>query len=508
MRVFGRTFITTCLVLGAACGPAQWSFVEESTAASTLYKPTRIVPPPKVPGRTITPDSLRKRPPGPGTGGDKSTPTAQPENPKRNPGNSGGSNKRLAAPKAPQPPKLPGLPNVRPVVAEDLPDSLLGALVGAGDFGFDPNTILVLMPEGTDDAFVEAFAQRFELDVLESTPVDLLDGAVLIRLQVAANAQILEVLEQVSAEYPAVANYYYRTTGAGQGTQSIQFAPQRMSVGEAHKIATGNAVRIAIIDTGIDDKHAELSGSITERFDAVGAAPGAPTKHGTAMAGVIAAKDQITGIAPNVKILSAQAFAPPKDGDSATGTTFAIIKSMDWAYKSGARVFNLSFAGPRDKLLIRALDALADHDTIMIGAAGNAGPGKPPAYPAAHVGVIAVTATDQNDGLYAMANRGSYVAVAAPGVDIITTTPGGGYEFMSGTSIATAHITGVVALVLERHPELKAGQVAQLLANASVDLGPKGIDSEFGAGLVDAAAALKSSDEMADTATYGLTAGQ
>ena len=119
-----------------------------------------------------------------------------------------------------------------------------------------------------------------------------------------------------------------------------------------------------------------------------------------------------------------------------------------------------------------------------------------------------MTATDENDALYTMANRGSYVAVAAPGVDIITTTPGGGYEFMSGTSIATAHVTGVVALVLERHPELKAGHVAQLLANASVDLGPKGLDSEFGAGLVDAAAALKSSDAIAETATYGLTAGQ
>jgi subtilisin family serine protease len=226
------------------------------------------------------------------------------------------------------------------------------------------------------------------------------------------------------------------------------------------------------------------------------------------MAGVIAAKDQITGIAPNVEILSALAFAPPKKGESASGTTYAIIKSMDWAYRSGARVFNLSFAGPKDKLLIKALDALADHDAIMIGAAGNAGPGKPPAYPAAHDGVIAVTATDQNDALYTMANRGTYVAVAAPGVDIITTTPGGGYEFVSGTSIATAHVTGVVALVLERHPDLKAGHVAQLLANASIDLGAKGVDSEFGAGLVDAVAALKSSDELADAATLGLTAGQ
>ena len=368
------------------------------------------------------------------------------------------------------------------------------------------------MEAGTSDSQINAVADAEGLNVLNIAQLDLLQ-MVLVRVQIGENEQINEVAERVQANNPGLIptitpNYYYGVEAKAKGAQSIQFAPQRMSIAEAHKVATGNSVKIAIIDTGIDDNHAELSGSITDRFDAVGAAPDAPTKHGTAMAGVIAAKDQITGIAPNVEILSAQAFAPPKGGEIATGTTFAIIKSMDWAYQSGARVFNLSFAGPRDKLLIKALDALADHDTIMIGAAGNAGPGKPPAYPAAHDGVIAVTATDQNDALYTMANRGSYVAVAAPGVDIITTTPGGGYEFMSGTSIATAHITGVVALVLERHPELKASHVAQLLANASVDLGPKGIDNEFGAGLVDAVEALKSSDEMANTAAAGLTAGQ
>jgi subtilisin family serine protease len=226
------------------------------------------------------------------------------------------------------------------------------------------------------------------------------------------------------------------------------------------------------------------------------------------MAGVIASKNQLLGIAPQVSILSAQAFAPPKAGSSASGTTFAIIKSMDWAYKSGARVYNMSFAGPKDPVLIRALDALAEYNTIMIAAAGNAGPGKPPAYPAAHKGVIAVTATDENDGLYTMANRGAYVAVAAPGVDILTTTPGEGYEFMSGTSIATAHVTGVVALVLERHPNLKADAIAQLLANASVDLGKRGVDAEFGAGLVDAVKALESGNALAKISTGGLTARQ
>ncbi|HMB48888.1 MAG TPA: S8 family serine peptidase, partial [Afifellaceae bacterium] len=189
-------------------------------------------------------------------------------------------------------------------------------------------------------------------------------------------------------------------------------------------------------------------------------------------------------------------FGRSADGNP-QATTYAIIKSLDWAYRRGARLFNLSFAGPPDKMLIRALNALADHGTIMVAAAGNAGPEEPPAWPAAHPGVIAVTATDQSDGLYAFANRGSYVFIAAPGVDILTTAPGGKYELVSGTSIAAAHVTGVIALMLERNPELDAAMVSQLLLKSSVDLGPAGMDTQFGAGLIDAFSAVRFGEAMA-----------
>ncbi|HSM42615.1 MAG TPA: S8 family serine peptidase [Afifellaceae bacterium] len=406
----------------------------------------------------------------------------------------------------PPPPAPPGLPNARPDFFPETQGDHLLALFLAG--AYVPDIVLVGVPAGTAGDQVQALADNNDLAILDSLQSDLL-GLDFYRLRLLGGQQVHEVVAALDGEPIAVSkspDFYYGLVGETATASAIQFAPQRMNVVEAHKVAMGHAVKVAIIDTGIDDAHPELNGSVSENFDAVDAAPDAPTRHGTAMAGVIAAKVQLTGIAPEVDILSARAFAPPKDGGSASGTTFAIIKSLDWAYRSGARVYNLSFAGPKDPVLIRALDALTEYHTIMIGAAGNAGPGKPPAYPAAHPGVIAVTATDQNDGLYTMANRGSYVAVAAPGVDIITTTPGDRYELMSGTSIATAHVTGVVALVLERHPDLKAEAVAQLLANASTDLGPAGIDSEFGAGLVDALKALKSSDEIVGLLSGGLTA--
>ncbi len=506
---FERIAVAGFLVAFSAIGLVAEAFGQGSTNRPIPRAPVRTAPNFTMPSvnRPIRLPNIGK----PSRTGNQSEETASPtpkdDAPKRvkNPPKKKKPNKRLASSRTSQ----TGLPKDRPeFLAVNNPNDPRAIFLAALRLGYEPDILLVEFESEAGDPDINNLADAYDLEIVEIAELGILQNK-LVKLRISDDDLLPDKVREMGGDgVSASPNYYYGTEAKEKGAKSIQFAPKRMSVDEAHKIATGNAVKIAIIDTGIDDKHAELSGSIVERFDAVGAAADAPIKHGTAMAGVIAAKDQITGIAPNVEILSAQAFAPPKTGESATGTTFAIIKSMDWAYKSGARVFNLSFAGPKDKLLIQALDALADHDTIMIGAAGNAGPGKPPAYPAAHDGVIAVTATDQNDGLYAMANRGSYVAVAAPGVDIITTTPGGGYEFMSGTSIATAHITGVVALVLERHPELKAGQIAQLLANASVDLGPKGFDSEFGAGLVDAAAALKSSDEMADTDTYGLTAGQ
>lgn len=112
------------------------------------------------------------------------------------------------------------------------------------------------------------------------------------------------------------------------------------------------------------------------------------------------------------------------------------------------------------------------------------------AYPAAEPAVIAVTATDANDGLFGRANRGDHVGVAAPGVDLLVAQPGGAYGFGSGTSLAAAHVSGIVALMLEREPGLRPDEVRRRLAKTARDLGPAGRDPGFGAGLVDALAPL------------------
>lgn len=388
------------------------------------------------------------------------------------------------------------LPQSRPVLSpEELADHPHARFL----FGSHrTDTLCVLMVAGTGLAGAQDLASIYGLTVEAAVPAGLMDQE-LYRMRIPAGSQAHQVSATISLDPAVVAagpNYLYNSSQSGS-SGNVQFSLDRMNVAEAHRIATGNNVTVAVIDTGIDASHPELQGVVVESFDAFDAGPDAPLGHGTAMAGVISSSQQLRGIAPSARILSARAFGASNSGGP-QATTFAIIKSMDWAHQRGARIFNLSFAGPHDKMLVRALDALGDNGVIMVAAAGNAGPEALPAWPAAHRNVIAVTATDQDNGLYAFANRGSYVFIAAPGVDILTTAPDGRYELVSGTSIAAAHVTGVIALMLDRHPELNAAMVAQLLLKSTVDLGPDGIDNQFGAGLVDALSAVRSGDLLAD----------
>jgi subtilisin family serine protease len=122
--------------------------------------------------------------------------------------------------------------------------------------------------------------------------------------------------------------------------------------------------------------------------------------------------------------------------------------------------------------------------------------------------VIAVTATDADDKLYSGANRGKHIAVAAPGVDLILPAPEKGYQVKTGTSFAAAEVSGIVALLLERKPDLGHDGVRAILTATARDLGPKGFDSQFGAGLVDAYAAIRSlAPEIATTGARATPAG-
>jgi subtilisin family serine protease len=207
------------------------------------------------------------------------------------------------------------------------------------------------------------------------------------------------------------------------------------------------------------------------------------------MTGAIAAHRKLMGVAPRARILAVHAFSPDA-AESPQATTQHIVSGLEWAISKGARVINMSFAGPYDPMLQVALKKAHDKGIVLIAAAGNLGPKSPPLYPAADPHVIAVTATDQNDRLFAGANQGPHVSVAAPGVDILEPAPNGGYQVTTGTSVAAAHVSGVAALLIERNPALGPDGIHEVLTSSARTLAPKGRDDRFGWGLVDPAGAL------------------
>ena len=150
----------------------------------------------------------------------------------------------------------------------------------------------------------------------------------------------------------------------------------------------------------------------------------------------------------------------------------------------------MSFAGPPDPMFRDMLTKAHARGIVLIAAVGNAGPRSPPLYPAADPDVIGVTATDADDKLLPVANRGPQVTVAAPGVQILAPAPDGAYQVTTGTSVAAAHASGVAALLLARNPRLTPDQVRSLLIKSA--RGIAGNRRDVGAGVIDALAAVNS----------------
>jgi subtilisin family serine protease len=284
-------------------------------------------------------------------------------------------------------------------------------------------------------------------------------------------------------------NFRYTLQDQAVATQGdlTGYVLEKLRLPQAHTLADGANVRVAVIDSGIDVTHPELAGSILDSWDALDSKEG-PHFHGTGVAGAIAAHGHLMGSAPAAKIIAIRAFGVVQN--SAESSSFIILKSLDYAAKQHAQIVNMSFAGPKDALIERGVAAMAARGIVMIAAAGNAGPKSPPLYPAANPSVIAVSGTDAQDRLFSASNRGDYIAVAAPGNEIPLAAPDGKYDVKSGTSFSGAFVSGIAALVLQRDATLKPDDVRAILTKTARDLGALGRDDLFGAGEADAFAAV------------------
>jgi len=352
---------------------------------------------------------------------------------------------------------------------------------------------------GMTQAGIEAIARRHNLEIA-GVQRSTLTGGTLVHFRIAGGRAPRDVVRTMEAEQIiSQPNYVYDPAQTEQHSQEPasassaasngeQYVANMLKLAEVHRIATGKGVMVAVIDSQVDNAHPELQKGIAETFDAVGR-PDQPHTHGTGMAGAIVSQDRLMGVAPGVRTLAIHAFATGTQ-QSPQATTQSIIAGLEWALNKGARIINMSFAGPYDPILALAIKKASERGAILIAAVGNAGPKSPPLYPGADTHVIGVTAVDENDRPYGGANIGAQVAVAAPGVDVMVPAPAGAYQLTTGTSVAAAHVSGVAALLLEKHPDVDAQLVLEVLtASATRQTGNKR-DDKLGWGLIDPLAAL------------------
>ena len=242
---------------------------------------------------------------------------------------------------------------------------------------------------------------------------------------------------------------------------------------------SGLTLRIGIIDSSIDQRHNAFSNAsiTTQRFVDNDSPPNA---HGTAIASIIASNDpQALGLAPSAQIYAAEVF-DHNEQQGEFASTVSLIKALSWLVTQNVSVINISLAGPSNRLLETALTRVREKGVLAIAAAGNGGPMAQPMYPAAYPEVVAVTATDDRGRAFRLANRGEYVDIAAPGVNIRHAQAGGGFAASSGTSYAVPFVTVAAARLLQSTAE-PALMLDALYASAR-DIGAPGRDQIYGYG--------------------------
>jgi subtilisin family serine protease len=371
------------------------------------------------------------------------------------------------------------------------------------------NEVVLQMPCNVPQATLDAILKQHNLSVVASQCLQEGGGNAAFRMRHANDqtiAAVIRALAQHQIIAAAQANYLYTLaetkvqSATSQQGDPGQYVPEKLHLYSVHRQVRGANVPVAVIDSEIDAAHPDITGTIANRYDATGVED-APHAHGTGMAGAIVSHQRLLGVAPDARILAIRAFSTR--ATNSESTTYHILRGIDHAVANNVRIINMSFAGPRDPSLERAIKVAYDKGIVMIAAAGNAGPRSPALYPAADPNVIAVTATDMDDRLFTGANRGPHVAIAAPGVDILVPAPSGEYQVTTGTSVATAHVSGVVALMLERNPKLNPADVRRILAASAKRLGPP---NQFGAGLIDPARAIEMAAPRSSTGPAAPTA--
>ncbi|MFI0940100.1 type VII secretion-associated serine protease mycosin [Streptomyces sp. NPDC021020] len=271
---------------------------------------------------------------------------------------------------------------------------------------------------------------------------------------------------------------------------------QRLLLGRLWQSTQGKGVTVAVIDSGIDTRNPQLATAVdvprsVDLTDPRGRGTTDPVGHGTEVAGIIAARPSpatgFVGLAPQATLISVR-----QTGANGTGTVDGLADALRKAVAAGARVVNISQDTPRGTpALEAAVEAAVRADAVIVASAGNGGSDGAfrTTYPGGYPGVLAVGASDRNNERAPFSQAGEFVGVAAPGVDMLSTVPGGGQCVDNGTSFAAPYVSGVAALIRAEHPTWTAQEVVAQIEQTALRTSP-GHNALVGWGVVDPARAL------------------
>jgi len=294
----------------------------------------------------------------------------------------------------------------------------------------------------------------------------------------------------------------------------LPWGVDRIDAEVVHSQNKGQGVRVAILDTGIDLDHPDLRvvGDTSFVYETVNGDD--DNGHGTRVAGIVAALDNdigVIGVAPEAELYAVKVL-----NSRGSGRCSDILSGIEWAIDHDMQVVNMSFATSLNlpQAIRTALEKAYQAGIVLVAGAGNtgtdSGEGNNICAPARYAPVIAVGATDELDNRCSFSSTGDTLELTAPGVNIYSTTSGGGYANVTGTSASSPHVTGAAALLIASGVTSNA-EVRQIFQGTAVDLGPSEWDSCYGYGLVNAAQAVnaegnnKPQDKMPPTTTIKLS---